>query len=306
MSALLDSSGSARDLVQMDLLSWSPEPREPRPVVKWVGGKTKLLPELLARMPPSFERYYEPFAGGAALFFRVAPTRAAGSVVLGDANADLIAMYRAVADDVESVIARLWSHSVQHSEQHFAYVRGAWNRNSMHDGPIDRAAAFIYLNKTCFNGLWRVNRAGELNSPWGKHATFVPDHGALRLASSVLQRADLRASGYRETMRDVGPSDFAFMDPPYVPASATANFTSYTADAFGPEQQRELADTALKLVKRGCRVMLSNSDTPYVRELYSDFRIDSVKCSRAINSKSSGRGAVGEVIIIGGYEPEAA
>ena len=269
------------------------------PIIKWVGGKTRLLPELIARMPDRFGRYYEPFAGGAALFFRVSPERA----VLNDFNADLIGVYRSVRNDVDDVIAHLERHRDLHSEEHYYATRTWWNnsRSPFADG-AERAAAFIYLNKTCFNGLWRVNRAGEFNVPMGSYANptiCAPD--ALRAAQPLLAPTRLCCGDYRTAVAEAERGDFIYFDPPYVPLTPTASFTSYTADGFGLEQQRELADTARILVARGCRVMLSNSDVPLVRSLYGGFRIDSVECARAINSNATKRGKVGEVIVMGGY-----
>jgi len=267
-------------------------------VIKWVGGKTKLLPELQARMPERYGRYYEPFAGGAALFFRVAPERA----VLADSNADLIGLYKTIAHDVASVIKKLEYHRDRHSEAHYYDVRSRWNDREANWATADRAATFIYLNKTCFNGLWRVNRSGDFNVPIGRYTDppiCVPE--ALRAAQSVLRRARITCSDYRTAVEDARRSDFVYFDPPYDPVAPTANFTSYTASSFGPDQQRELADTARTLVARGCRVMLSNSDTPFIRSLYKGFLIDRVKCARAINSNASKRGDVDEVIVVGGY-----
>ncbi len=268
------------------------------PIIKWVGGKTKLLGELVARMPERFGRYYEPFAGGAALFFRIAPARG----VLADSNGDLIGLYEAIATDVASVIRRLEAHRSDHSEAHYYKVRERWN-DAEHSWPrADRAAAFIYLNKTCFNGLWRVNRAGGFNVPIGRYTDppiCVPD--ALHAANAVLARADLRRGDYKLAIADAGRGDFAYFDPPYDPLSVTASFTSYTAATFAADQQRELADTARTLVARGCKVMLSNSDTAFIRTLYKGFRIDRVKCGRAINSNAQKRGDVDEVIVCGGY-----
>ena len=268
------------------------------PVIKWVGGKTKLLPELVARMPDRFGRYYEPFAGGAALFFRVAPKTA----VLADSNSDLIGLYQAIADDAASIIKRLAWHRTQHSERHYYETRERWNQQRPTWNAAERAAAFIYLNKTCFNGLWRVNRAGDFNVPIGRYTDppiCVPD--ALRAASSVLARAELVCGDYREAVASAARGDFVYFDPPYDPVTPTANFTSYTANAFGPDQQRELAATARALVARGCKVMLSNSDTPFIRSIYKGFAIDRVKCARAINSNAAKRGEVDEVIVVGGY-----
>lgn len=268
------------------------------PVIKWVGGKTKLLPELLARLPERFGRYYEPFAGGAALFFRVAPERA----VLSDYNADLVALYRAVTHDVESVIRRLERHRAAHDETYYYAMRTKWNDRDGNWDDAKRAAAFIYLNKTCFNGLYRVNRSGDFNVPIGRYTDppiCVPD--TLRAASAVLARAELRCGDYRDSVGDAEKGDFLYFDPPYDPVTPTANFTSYTQSVFGAEQQRALAETARILVARGCRVMLSNSDTPFIRSLYKGFKIDRVKCARAINSNAARRGDVDEVIVVGGY-----
>lgn len=268
------------------------------PVIKWVGGKTKLLPELLERMPAKYGRYYEPFAGGAALFFRIAPERA----VLADSNPDLIGLYSTLASDVGAVIRRLEHHRDEHSERHYYDTRTRWNDRDERWATADRAATFIYLNKTCFNGLWRVNRSGDFNVPIGRYTDppiCVPE--ALRAAHAVLARATIRHCDYRTAVEDAKRNDFLYFDPPYDPVSATANFTSYSANAFGPEQQQELADTARMLVERGCKVMLSNSDTPFIRSLYKGFKIDRVKCPRAINSNASKRGDVDEVIVVGGY-----
>ncbi|HEX4450716.1 MAG TPA: DNA adenine methylase [Kofleriaceae bacterium] len=268
------------------------------PVIKWVGGKTKLLPELLARMPAQLGRYYEPFVGGAALFFRVAPARA----VLNDSNPDLVGLYRTIAVDADAVIKRLEAHRTKHDERHYYATRERWNHSHGAWTEAERAATFIYLNKTCFNGLWRVNRAGDFNVPIGRYADppiCVP--AALHAAQTVLSRAVLREGQYNAAVADAERGDFVYFDPPYDPVTPTASFTSYTAGAFGPDQQRELAETARELVARGCKVMLSNSDTPFVRSIYKGFRVDRVKCSRAINSNAAKRGEVDEVIATGGY-----
>lgn len=270
------------------------------PVVKWVGGKTKLLPELLARIPARFGRYYEPFAGGAALFFRLAPDRA----VLGDLNSDLMGMYGALATDVAAVIRSLLRHEVSHSAHHYYGTRDRWNARRASWTAATRASTMIYMNRTGYNGLWRVNRRAEFNVPMGRPSgcheiptICVPD--ALRAAHSVLARAELRSGDYRTTVTDAARGDLVYLDPPYMPVSRTANFTTYAAAGFGPGDHRALADTARQLVARGCHVVLSNSDTPYVRSLYKGFKIDRVKCARSINSNAAKRGDVDELIIIG-------
>jgi DNA adenine methylase len=286
----IEDDGAVRDVVA-------------QPVVKWAGGKSRLLPELFARLPPTWGRYFEPFGGGAALFFALAPERG----VLGDANADLVRMYRALAADAHAVIRKLRSHARAHSERYYYGARARWNARRASWAPATGAAAFIYLNKTCYNGLWRVNRAGAFNVPFGRYTNppiCVPD--ALLTAHRVLQRADLRCGDYRATLADAGRGDLVYLDPPYEPATATANFTSYTPLAFGRDDQRELAETARGLVERGCHVVLSNSDTPFIRELYAGFRIDAVRCARSINSSADRRGAVAELIITGRPAPPRA
>ncbi|HEY6037447.1 MAG TPA: DNA adenine methylase [Kofleriaceae bacterium] len=267
-------------------------------MVKWVGGKTKLLPELLARMPKTFGRYYEPFIGGAAMFFKLSPQRA----VIADVNPDLIALYNAIARDPNAVIKKLAHHREAHCEAHYYATREKWNEHHLSWSAPERAATFIYLNKTCFNGLWRVNRAGDFNVPIGRYSDppiLVPE--ALRAASSVLARADIRNADYQSAIEDAKAGDFLYFDPPYDPITPTASFTSYTAGDFGPDDQRALAATAKQLIDRGCKVMLSNSDTPFIRSLYKGLKIDKVKCSRAINSNAAKRGEVDELVITGGY-----
>lgn len=271
---------------------------EARPIVKWVGGKTSLLPELLARVPARYGRYYEPFFGGGALFFALAPR----SAVIGDANPDLIAMYRVVATAPEAVIARLADHKRRHSRRHYYLTRDRWNRGPSMTG-AQRAAAFIYLNKTCFNGLWRVNSAGDFNVPMGRYANpAICDAEAIRAASPMLYRAGTRHMGYRACVADAGRGDFLYLDPPYH-AVATASFTRYTGADFGPDDQIALADTVNVLVRRGCKVLLSNSDTPLIRSLYRRYRIDRVMCKRSVNSNAKKRGPVAEVLVMAGYSP---
>ena len=267
-------------------------------MIKWVGGKTRLLPELLARMPDTFGRYYEPFAGGAALFFRLAPKRA----VLADSNKDLVTLYSAIAGDPNAVIRRLQHHREEHDEDHYYAMRAKWNEDHVSWPAAERAATFIYLNKTCFNGLWRVNRSGAFNVPIGRYTDppfCVPD--AVRAAATVLARAELRCADYQTAIHDAKAGDFLYFDPPYDPVTPTANYTSYSADGFGPDDQHTLAQTAKALVDRGCKVMLSNSDTPFIRSLYRGMRVERVKCPRAINSNAAKRGDVDELVITGGY-----
>lgn len=274
-----------------------PEPTAP--VLKWAGGKSRLLDELVARIPESIKRYFEPFIGGGALFFRTAPA----SAVINDFNPDLINTYRCVAWNVESVIRRLVELRRRHSEEHYYQLRDRFNDRARPMTDVARAAAFIYLNKTCYNGLYRVNSKGRFNVPIGRYKDpqiFDRDH--LRAAARLLRRAEISTGDYRACVDAARAGDFVYFDPPYAPVSATANFTAYTADSFGDDQQRALADRAHYLVRQGVHVLISNSDAPLIRELYlglDGFRIDEVDCSRAINSAAKKRGAVTELLISG-------
>ena len=273
------------------------------PIVKWVGGKTRLLPEIVARLPRSYGRYYEPFSGGAAVFFHLAPERA----VLSDRNPDLIATYKAVAEDPDGVLRRLALHRDAHGEEHYYATRARWNDRSVDWSSLDRAATFIYLNRTCYNGLWRVNRGGGFNVPMGRYKNpLICDPAGLHAAARVLRNASLRCGDYAAAVADAQPGDLVYFDPPYDPVTTTANFVSYTADAFGPDDQRKLAALAHALVERGVGVVLSNSDTPFIRSLYKGLRIDRVRCARAINCNADRRGEVDEVLVLGGFPLRAA
>jgi DNA adenine methylase len=263
-----------------------------RPFVKRVGGKTALLPELLKRVPPSFRRYHEPFCGGAAFFFALQPTDA----FLGDADKRLIRTYRAIRNNVDELIRVLQEEYVpQHSEQFFYAVR-AVDPDPCSDTAV--AAWSIYLNKTCFNGLTRVNRAGKFNVPFGRYANpTICDEANLRACSTALHFASLRDEDFRESAR-AQEGDFWYADCPYVPLSATSNFTGYTVDGFTMKDQTDLRDLALTLKRRGVHVMLSNSGSTLIEQLYSkDFKIEEVKCRRNINSKGDKRGEITEYII---------
>ena len=269
-------------------------PAPAAPIVKWAGGKGRLVGELLARAPSRFRRYYEPFIGGGALFFRLAPEQS----VIGDSNADLINMYRCVADDVDAVLRGLRLHRSRHDQDYYYAVRERWNGSGPRLAGAHRAAAFIYLNKTCYNGLWRVNSRGRFNVPIGRYVSpSIYEPETMRSAARVLRGATIVAEHFTDSVADAGRGDFVYFDPPYHPLTKTAKFTSYTSTSFGDADQEQLADLVRELADRGCHVMVSNSDTPFIRRLYRGFRIDRVSCARAINSKGKKRGAVSEVII---------
>lgn len=266
------------------------------PFIKWVGGKGRLLPILEPMLPPGVARmrHVEPFVGGGALFFHRAPSRA----LLCDVNPSLVDTYLAIRDDVDSVIAALGSFASRHAagSEYYA-VRERYNREKSANR-AERAAMFVYLNKTCFNGLHRVNRRGEFNVPEGRYTNpRILDEPGLRSASAALAKADIRCQGFEGLVENARPGDFVYFDPPYAPASETANFTSYAEEGFSHADQTRLRDVYRALDRRGCKLMLSNNDVPSIRELYADFRIDVIKAPRAINCRADKRGPVDEVVI---------
>lgn len=266
-----------------------------RPFVKWVGGKRALLPALTAHAPRKFGRYHEPFVGGGALFFDLAHRRAlARGAALSDNNERLVRAYRGVRNAVEDVIARLRSYP---HEKDF-YLR-------MREHPVDLgcdaevAAWFIYMNRTGYNGLYRVNQHNRFNVPFGDYRNpKICDPEGLRACSRALACAELRCEPFDLVAERAEPGDFVYFDPPYVPLSATSSFTSYTASGFGPVHQQKLADVARSLKSRGVHVLLSNSAAPLVRELYRDgFETVEVHAPRSVNSRGDGRGKIVELLM---------
>lgn len=261
-----------------------------RPFLKWAGGKRQLLPALLRHAPTDPARYFEPFVGGGALFFALRPKKA----ILADVNTRLIRAYRGVRKDVDKVIRLLKTY--RHDPKFFYEFREA----NIDDGTdVEVAAWFIYLNRTGFNGLYRVNRENRFNVPFGRYANpTICDEPTLRVCSAALARADLRVEDFEAAVARAKEGDFVYFDPPYVPLSTTSSFTSYTSVGFGGTEQKRLRDTARRLKERGVRVLLSNSSAPFVRELYADgFTITEVSATRLVNSRATARGAIVELLI---------
>ncbi len=290
----LDSTGHAEfsgGLSFEHAAGFEPAP-PPRPFLKWVGGKRQLLPELLATKPKLFGTYHEPFVGGGALFFAMRPKRA----VLSDSNSRLVRTYRGVRDHVEEVIERLERYKPLHSKAFFYELRAL---------PIDQrsdaevAAWFIYLNKTAFNGLYRVNSKNQFNVPLGRYKNpCICDSENLRACSKALSSVEILLEDFSAVAGRAREGDFVYFDPPYVPLSATSLFVGYTAEGFGAEHQTKLRDVARVLKRKGVSVMLSNSAAGLVRELYGgSFEIREVLASRAVNCQAKGRGKIHELII---------
>jgi len=266
-----------------------------RPFIKFVGGKTVLLPEILKRLPKKIGTYYEPCVGGGAVFFALAAEERFKSAVLGDVNHELVAAYAAIRDEPGSLIRRLATHADQHSKAYYYAVRASECRTL-----LDRAARFIYLNRTCFNGLYRVNQRGEFNVPVGDYKNpTICDVDNLYAASEPLRGVPVDPYEFQVTVIGAKRGDAVYFDPPYAPVSKTSNFTAYSAGGFGPDDQERLRDVAKRLIDRGVHVLLSNSDTPVVRKLYKGFKIEKVQAPRRVNSQASKRGNVGELLISG-------
>lgn len=263
-----------------------------RPFLKWAGGKRRLLAQYAPLLPAEIRGYHEPFLGSGAVFFFLRP-RLQGRICLSDRVGELAATYRAVRDDVEGVIRRLRRHT--YGKEHYYRVRA---QNPKRLSPAGRAARFIYLNRTGFNGLYRVNRRGEFNVPFGRYVNpTICDAEGLRAASAALAEAAVEVGGFSVLPKKVRPGDFVYLDPPYHPLGGTSNFTAYTSDGFGDGEQRRLAETCRALDEKGARFMLSNSDTPLIHTLYKGFRIGRAFALRAINSNPARRGRIAELVI---------
>lgn len=271
-----------------------------QPVVKWVGGKRQLLPEIMRRLPGDFDKetstYYEPFLGGAAVLFDLSPQKA----VVNDSNGGLINVYQVVRDNVDGLIDLL---STYPNDSDFYQGIRALDRDdevfeSLSD--VEKAARFIYLNKTCFNGLYRVNKKGHYNASFGKYKNpKICDEETLRDVSEYLNEAeiDFRVGDFEQCVDGAIKGDFVYFDPPYVPLTATSSFTGYTADGFDFDDHVRLKTIVDDLTGRGVSVMLSNSSSPLVLDLYSDYCVSTVQANRRVNTVGTGRGKITEVIV---------
>lgn len=264
------------------------------PFLKWAGGKQRLLAQYQPFFPQreAIQRYFEPFIGSAAVYFQQQYRPA----ILSDQNGKLVEVYELVRDHVDEVIAALQPH--QNDSDYYYAVRA---QNPAELAPIKRAARLIYLNKTCYNGLYRENSKGEFNVPFGRYKNpRICDADRLRLASAALQAVELRVADFATAVATAAAGDFVYFDPPYVPLSPTSSFTSYNKRGFGRADQERLAETVAELTTRGVKVMLSNSSAELVYELYgrSQYRIIDIQARRNINSKASRRGPVKELLIL--------
>lgn len=269
----------------------------PRPFVKWVGGKRQLLPHILDKLQVRSGRYHEPFLGGGAVFFALWSRGVVETARLSDMNLRLIRTWRAVQQDVDGVVERLDHLARTHDKDQYYEVRS--RDVDAYTEDADVAAWFIYLNKTGFNGLYRVNKSGGFNVPMGRYRKpRILDEANLRAAHRALACAEILPRDFASACALVDRDDAVYFDPPYVPLTRTANFTSYTAEGFDAEDQRRLAALALELKERGACVVLSNHDARSLRDLYKpEFKMKRVKARRSINRDARKRGGVKELLI---------
>jgi DNA adenine methylase len=276
----------------------------PRPFLKWAGGKSQLLPALLERVPTGIDTYFEPFIGGGALFFALLadPERRPRRAVLNDLNLDLVTTYEAVRDAPEALIEALAPLAARYLDAD-AEAREAAYYELRAERPVDRlaiAARLLFLNKTCFNGLYRVNRRGEFNVPHGRYRNpHILDAEAIRAASAALQTVEVRHGDFEAACADARRGDFVYFDPPFHPLSPTSSFTSYTEHDFGLADQVRLKKLVDALTKKRVPVLVSNSPHPLVEGgyLFSDYTVAHIPARRAINSKGDRRGPIAELLV---------
>ncbi|QHG90492.1 DNA adenine methylase [Sulfurimonas sp. CVO] len=271
-----------------------------QPFIKWVGGKRSLLSQIIPLIPKEFNNYFEPFVGGGALFFELYSQDILKDkqVYLFDINSELINAYNVVKNNPFELIKNLQEFKEKHSKEFYYDIR-AWDRKEdfLGKGDVLRATRFIYLNKTCFNGLYRVNSKGYHNVPIGSYKNpNICDELVIYSASEALQKAIILNTSYKDVMKHTSKNDFVYFDPPYYPLTQTSSFTSYSEFSFLDKEQIELFEVFKKLNKKDVFVAHSNSDTDFIKKLYDEFHIEEIQANRFINSKSSGRGKISEVL----------
>ncbi len=275
--------------------------KEYQPFIKWVGGKRGLLSQIVPFVPKEFNNYFEPFVGGGALFFELFSQGKLKNkkAYLFDINTELINTYNIVKNQPTKLIKELEIFKKEHSKEFYYEIR-AWDRENdfLQKDSLLRAARFIYLNKTCFNGLYRVNKKNQYNVPMGSYKNpNISDSEVIFNASIALENAIIKNVSYKEVLKYAKQNDFVYFDPPYYPLTQTSNFTSYSEFDFLEEEQKELFNVFEKLSKSNVKVLHSNSDTEFINDLYSKHKINKIQANRFINSKSNGRGKISEVLI---------
>ncbi|RZD15573.1 MAG: DNA adenine methylase [Candidatus Acididesulfobacter guangdongensis] len=265
----------------------------PKPFIKWAGGKRQLIEELISLFPANYNRYFEPFIGGGALFFAIQPENA----YISDINPELINLYNVVKNDVDSLIEDLRRY--KNTEEEFYKIRNLDRKPSYKKfSKVRKASRFIYLNKTCYNGLYRTNSDGYFNVPFGfyKNPNII-DEKNLKVCSELLKKTEIALSPFSAIESKIKTGDFVYFDPPYMPISKTSSFTKYYKDDFDVDAQFELKELCDRLTKKRVYFMLSNSYSELILNLYKQYNIKKIRAIRAINCKAAKRGAIDELII---------
>ncbi len=266
--------------------------------VKWAGGKGQLIEQFEPLFPQKFNNYLEPFVGSGAVFFYIMQKIKPKEAVISDINEELMNTYEIIKNDVERLIVELKQHKEYHVAEGKKYYLTIRSTDSKELPKLEVAARFIYLNKTCFNGLYRVNSQGKFNVPMGSYKNpDIIQEQKLLLISKLLANVSIRTMSFEKVLDLAEKGDFVYLDPPYYPLKKGKSFTTYTKEVFLEQEQKKLADVFRKLDKKGCLLMLSNSDTDFIKELYSDFNIKIVKAKRSINCDGSKRGLINEVVV---------
>ncbi len=281
-----------------------------QPVLKWAGGKRQLLPQLEEYFPKKFTRYYEPFVGGGAVLFHLQPKKA----VINDYNEDLINLYRCIKDNLDELIEKLKYYETKNDSKSFYEIRGIDRTDEYKNWSIvEKSARLVYLNRTCYNGLFRMNSAGQFNSPYGAYKNpCICNEPVLRAMNKYFNENEIefRIGDFEDACKDATKGSFIYLDPPYDQYDEQLNFVGYTKDGFTRKDQLRLKTMCDRLIEKGCRVMISNSRTPFIVDLYSDttkyftYKINIVNARRNINSDAKKRGEVEEVLIIGKLDNE--
>lgn len=274
-----------------------------RPFLKWAGGKRQLLPELRKYIPPKnqFNTYIEPFLGAGAVLFDLKPKKA----IVNDSNSELINCYKVIRDDLTELIQHLNSHieNMKGNEQEYYYSVREWDRHpEVYDArtPVEKAARIIFLNKTCYNGLFRVNSQGQFNVPFGRYKKpNIFDEGVLFNVSTFLNEKDIvfMNEDFEKCELEASKKDFIYLDPPYDPISSSASFTGYDINGFDKKEQKRLKKMVDRLDKKGCKILLSNSYTPFIKDLYTGYDLVKISASRSVNSNATKRGKIDEILI---------
>lgn len=272
----------------------------PKPFVKWAGGKRQLIPILNKNLPKQMGTYYEPFLGGGALLFHILTERDRQSCGISDLNSDLILTYTTIRDKIDELINSLKIHSKNYKKDAKSYYYSI--RESTPKSAIEKTSRLLFLNRTCFNGLYRVNSKGKFNVPLGRYTNpNIVNEENLRAVSNVLQssKVSIQCRDFESVLKDVRKDDFVYFDPPYQPVSSTANFTSYTHKSFTFDDLERLADLCLKLDAKECKVMLSNSNSKEVEDMFTEkqWKIKKIQANRSINSDSRKRTGHYELLI---------